>query len=80
MQDVKTTFEDSGDFYKVRMNGVLQLSIPKEEFLGVYCYANGLKKKYYYIDINYKTTVVTTKYFTKELWIEVAKILDENIV
>lgn len=80
MHNVSVTFEDSGDFYKVRMNGMLQLSIPKEEFLGIYSYANGLKKKYYYIDINYRTTTVTTKYFTKELWLAVVKILDENIV
>lgn len=79
-EQLDVTFEDSGDHYKIRMNGLLQLLILKEEFLSIYSYINGVKHKRYYIDIIYKSTVLTTQYFTKERWEKVLKVLDENII
>lgn len=75
-----TTFQDTGDYWKVKMNGLLQLLITKEEFLSIYSYVNGIKSKAYYIDIVYKSNTVTTQYLKKETWEAVLKILDENII
>jgi hypothetical protein len=80
MSEIKTTFEDTGDYYKVKMNGLLQLLITKEEFLSIYSYVNGIKSKAYYIDIVYKTNTMTTQYLKKETWESVLKVLDENIL
>lgn len=79
MPGIKTSFEDTGDYWKVRINGLLQLLISKEEFVSIYSYINGIKSKAYYIDIAYKSTTITTQYLKRDTWEAVLKVLDENI-
>lgn len=74
------TFEDTGDYWKIRMNDLLHLQINKDEFLQFRAYNNGIKHKRYYIDIVYKSIVDTALYKTKELWEAMLKVLDQNIV
>lgn len=76
----KVTFEDTGDYWKLRIDDVLHMTISKEEFVSFRAYNNGIKSKAYYIDIIYKTLIDTATYKTKELWVEVLKVLDTNIV
>jgi hypothetical protein len=78
----KTTysFEDTGDYYKIKINGLVQLLIMKEEFLGIYSYVNGIQSKAYYIDVIYKSNTVTTQYLAFETWMKVLHLIDENII
>lgn len=80
MPKFKITFEDTGDYWKIRIDEVLHLTISKEEFIQIRSYNNGIKSKAYYIDITYKTIIDTATYKTRELWLEVLKVLDENII
>jgi hypothetical protein len=80
MKKFNFTFEDTGDYWKIRIDGVLHMIISKEGFLGIRSYNNGIKSKAYYIDIIYSTTVDTVTYKTKELWLESLKTIDENII
>lgn len=75
----KVTFEDTGDYWKIRIDDNLHLTICKEEFISFRSYNNGIKSKAYYVDIIYKTIIDTVTYKTKELWIEVLRVLDKNI-
>jgi predicted RNA-binding protein associated with RNAse of E/G family len=80
MPKFTATFEDTGDYWKIRINGELHMTISKEEFVAFRSYNNGIKSKAYYIDIVYKTIVDTATYKTKELWVEMLKVLDENVI
>lgn len=80
MPAFKVIFEDTGDYWKIRIDGNLHMMISKEEFVSLRSYNNGIKSKAYYIDIVYKTTLDTATYKTKELWVKLLKVLDENII
>ena len=80
MKKFNFTFEDTGDYWKIRIDNVLHMIISKEGFIGVRSYNNGIRSKAYYIDIIYSTTVDTVTYKTKELWLESLKTIDENII
>ena len=80
MPKIVTSFEDTGDYWKVKMNGLLQLLITKDEFLSIYSYVNGIKSKAYYIDIVYKSNTITTQYLKRDTWEEILKVLDKNII
>lgn len=73
------TFKDTGDYYKFYIKDLLHLCIPKEEFVSLYSYINGIEEKCYYVDITYKTTSQTIQYKTRDLFIEAVKCFDENI-
>jgi hypothetical protein len=75
----KVSFKDTGDFYKVHINDLLNLCIYKEEFIGIKSYINGIEDKAYYIEIAMKSTPILAQYLTKETFEEVLKTLDQNI-
>lgn len=73
------TFKDTGDYFKFYIRDLLHLCIPKEEFIGLYSYINGIEDKAYYVDIIFKTTTHTIQYKTKELFENALKCFDQNI-
>jgi len=62
---------------KIYIDGYVFLSFNQIDFLGYYAFKDDTNL--YGIDVYLKNTTIETSYKTKEVWLSVLKVLDQNL-
>jgi hypothetical protein len=62
---------------KIYIDGYVFLSFNQIDFLGYYAFKDDTNL--YGIDVYLKDTMIETSYKTKEVWLEILKVLDQNL-
>jgi len=62
---------------KIYIDGYVFLSFNQIDFLGYYAFKDDTSL--YGIDVYLKDTTIETSYKTKQIWLDVLKVLDQNL-
>lgn len=77
MSKQKYNFKILNGRVKIYIDGYVFLSFNQIEFVGYYAFKDDTLL--YGIDVYLKDTTIETSYKTKEVWLAVLKVLDENL-
>lgn len=64
---------------KIYINGLLHLSINRNELLGIQSWLKGTKRRMYYIEFTMRTREILSNYDSRATWAEILKLLDQVI-
>lgn len=73
----KYSFKVINGRVKIYIDGYVFLSFNQIDFVGYYAFKDDTNL--YGIDVYLKDTTIETSYKTKEVWLEVLKMLDQNL-
>lgn len=75
---IKYSIKVDSNQCKIYINGILHISFKVSEFIGVYTYVEGGYNKEYYIDFQFKSTILTTQYNRIDKWKAIISLLEKE--